>query len=111
MAPGLACHVTPLSIDVVSSDEGPVLLHVSGELDWGTVEALQLTIERVLAEGRAVVLDVRHLDFMDSTGLSALLRAKHSASRLTLDFHVEGHHGAVASVMQRTGTLPWLTSP
>jgi anti-sigma B factor antagonist len=103
--------VTPLSIDVVSSDTGPVLLHVSGELDWGTAEALQLTIERVLAEGRAVVLDVRHLEFMDSTGLSALLRAKHSASLLTLDFRVEGHQGAVASVMRRTGTLPWLTPP
>jgi anti-sigma B factor antagonist len=103
--------VTPLSIDVVSSDEGPVLLHVAGELDWGTVEALQLTIERELAKGRAVVLDVRHLDFMDSSGLSALLRAKHSASLLTLDFRVEGHQGAVASVMRRTGTLPWLTAP
>ena len=103
--------MTPLSIDVVTSDEGPVLLHVSGELDWGTVEALQLTIERALTEGRGVVLDVRHLQFMDSTGLSALLRAKHSASRLTLDFRVEGHQGAVASVMARTGTLPWLTSP
>jgi anti-anti-sigma factor len=103
--------MTPLSIDVVSSDEGPVLLLVSGELDWGTVEALQLTIERELAKGRGVVLDVRHLVFMDSTGLSALLRAKHNASRLTLDFRVEGHQGAVASVMERTGTLPWLTTP
>ena len=111
MAPGLACHVTPLSIDVVSSDEGPVLLRVAGELDWGTAEALQLTIERELAEGRAVVLDVRHLEFMDSTGLSALLRAKHNASLLTLDFRVEGHRGAVAHVMQRTGTLPWPTAP
>ena len=103
--------MTPLSIDVVSSDNGPVLLHVSGELDGGTVEALQLTIERLLFEGRAVVLDVRHLEFMDSTGLSALLRAKHSASLLTLDFRVEGHQGTVASVMRRTGTLPWLTAP
>ena len=88
-----------------------MLLHVAGELDWGTVEALQLTIERVLAEGRAVVLDVRHLEFMDSSGLSALLRAKHGASLLTLEFRVEGHHGAVASVMKRTGTLTWLTAP
>ena len=48
---------------------------------------------------------------MDSTGLSALLRAKHNASLLTLDFRVEGHRGAVAHVMQRTGTLPWLTAP
>ena len=80
--------MTALSIDVVSSDKGPVLLHVAGELDWGTVETLQLTIERELAKGRAVVLDVRHLEFMDSTGLSALVRAKHSASLLTLDFRV-----------------------
>ena len=56
-----------LTIDVVSSDEGPVLLRVGGELDWGTAEGLRLRIERLLAGGRSVVLDVRQIEFIDST--------------------------------------------
>jgi anti-anti-sigma factor len=104
-----SARVSSLHIDVVSSDEGPVLLRLSGELDWGSAEALRLTIEHAFAEGRSVVLDVGHLHLMDSTGLGALLRAKHHALLSTLDFRVEGHHGAVASVMSRTGTLAWLT--
>jgi anti-anti-sigma factor len=101
--------VPPLNIDVVSSDEGPVMLRLSGDLDWGSADALQRLIERAFADGRSVVLDVGHLQFMDSTGLGALLRAKHSALLSTLEFRVEGHHGAVASVMERTGTLSWLS--
>jgi anti-anti-sigma factor len=72
---------------------------------------LQLKIERLLAGGRSVVLDVRRLEFIDSTGLSVMLKAKHSASMATIDFHVEGHRGSVADVMARTGTLRWLTTP
>ena len=100
-----------LTIDVVSSDEGPILLRVGGELDWGTAQSLQQAIERHLAEGHSVVLDVRQLEFIDSTGLSVLLKAKHRASRLTIDFRVGGHRGPVTDVMTRTGTLLWLTSP
>jgi anti-sigma B factor antagonist len=103
--------VPALTIDAVSSDQGPVLLRVGGELDWGTTEALQSTIERLLAEGRSIVLDVRRLEFMDSSGLSALLKAKHRASMLMIDFRVAGHHGPAADLMARTGTLPFLTGP
>jgi anti-anti-sigma factor len=103
--------VPALTIDVASSAEGPVLLRVGGELDWGTAEELRLTIEGLLAGGRSVVLDVRQLEFIDSTGLAVMLKAKCSASLATIDFRVEGHRGPVADVMARTGTLQWLTSP
>jgi anti-sigma B factor antagonist len=103
--------VSTLQVDFVSSDDSPVLLRVTGQLDLGTVEAFHSTIERALAYGNAVVLDVRGLEFMDSTGLSALLKAKRTAASRTLEFRIEGERGAVARVLKRTGTLAFLAAP
>jgi anti-anti-sigma factor len=56
------------------------VIAVSGELDLATSPTLEESLERVF-ESRApvVVLDLRELDFMDSTGLSVLIRAHQTA--------------------------------
>jgi anti-anti-sigma factor len=66
--------VTDLDFDLnVARDErGTCRLTLRGELDLGTAEQL----ERALADaGDDVVLDLRGLTFMDSTGVRALLQA------------------------------------
>lgn len=53
---------------------------VSGELDLASSPALQEELDRAAESGAGlVIIDLRELDFMDSTGLSVLVRAHQRA--------------------------------
>ncbi len=90
-------------LDVVRDDHGNSRLTLRGELDLATVPRL----EQALAEaGDDVVLDLRGLTFMDSTGVRVLLEA------------AEGHgpglrmiapeRGEVRVTIEETGIAPLL---
>ena len=52
------------------------LFAVSGELDISTAPELEQALEQIsLDQCKLVVVDLRDLEFMDSTGLSTLVRA------------------------------------
>jgi anti-anti-sigma factor len=51
------------------------VVHLSGELDLGTVGQLEAALTPMIAQGGPVTLQVSGLDFMDSTGLHALVKA------------------------------------
>lgn len=52
------------------------IIAVSGELDLASSPALQEELDRVAtSDSQLVIVDLRGLDFMDSTGLSVLVRA------------------------------------
>jgi anti-anti-sigma factor len=52
------------------------VIAVSGELDLASSPALQEELDRVAAsDSNMLIIDLRELDFMDSTGLSVLVRA------------------------------------
>lgn len=56
------------------------VIAVSGELDIASSAALDETLAHVIeSDGELVVLDLRELEFMDSTGLSVLVRAHQRA--------------------------------
>jgi anti-sigma B factor antagonist len=58
-------------------DDGAVVLAVSGELDLASSPALEDALEIVYeSECSLVVMDLRALEFMDSTGLSVLVKAQ-----------------------------------
>jgi anti-anti-sigma factor len=61
----------------VTSKGGATVVRVHGELDLATSPGLEQELER-LAEDHAplLIVDLAELDFMDSTGLSVLVRAQ-----------------------------------
>jgi anti-anti-sigma factor len=64
----------------VRNAEGTSVISVSGELDLASSPALEEELERVAqSETQLVVVDLRNLEFMDSTGLSVLVRAHQRA--------------------------------
>ena len=67
----------------VSSEGERVVLRLDGELDLASVPALEQAVEEAPLDGATeVVLDLRGLEFIDSTGLRAiLLQDKRSAER------------------------------
>jgi len=64
----------------VQSQGRAIVLSVSGELDLASSPALQEELQRAAAsDSDLLIIDLRELDFMDSTGLSVLVRAHQRA--------------------------------
>ena len=69
------------AVDHVPGDAGEVRLRVSGELDLQTAPQLTDELQMRLRDGQRVVVDLRDVSFMDSTGLSAIVGAIKDAKR------------------------------
>ena len=66
----------------VRDDSGAAVIVVGGELDLASSPVLQHAIESAFqSDAEVLVLDLRELEFMDSTGLSVLVKAHHAAQR------------------------------
>jgi anti-anti-sigma factor len=49
-------------------------MRLAGELDLSSTPVLEQRLREALDSGRQLVVDLRNLDFMDSTGLTLLVR-------------------------------------
>jgi anti-sigma B factor antagonist len=64
----------------VSNHGRAAVVAVSGELDLASSPALQEELDRLASsDTELLIIDLRELDFMDSTGLSVLVRAHQRA--------------------------------
>jgi len=71
----------------VKTDGSRSVLALRGELDLASAPALDEELERVEAAGaKQVIIDLRDLEFMDSTGLSVLVRAHQRAEKAGMRF-------------------------
>jgi anti-sigma B factor antagonist len=72
----------------VGDSDGRLVVTVRGELDLATAPQLEEALLPPLREGGQAVLDLRPLDFMDSTGVrvivAAHLAAQESGGRLAI---------------------------
>jgi anti-sigma B factor antagonist len=65
---------TPFAVDV-RPDGGRTIVTPEGELDLATVDQLARSLQGAVDRGAGtIVLDLRRLEFIDSTGLSLLLQ-------------------------------------
>lgn len=64
------------------------MLVLEGELDVASAPELGREIDRADHQGSRLVMDLRRLSFMDSTGLRALVAASDSAEAAGRDFVV-----------------------
>ncbi|HEY1689164.1 MAG TPA: STAS domain-containing protein [Solirubrobacteraceae bacterium] len=77
-----------LRIDV-RQEQDRAILALSGEFDLVGVPALQREIETAeTGAAKAIVLDLEELQFMDSTGLRAILSARERAQERGQEFAV-----------------------
>jgi len=92
------------SVDIAQRDGG-IEVALAGEIDLSTVEELQERLETALEEDPGlIVLDLRQVSFLDSSGLRVILRLnkrqEEGGGRLVL---VRGGR-RVARVLEVTGT-------
>jgi anti-anti-sigma factor len=93
-----------LQIDRVAGTDGTLLLHLRGELDFDSAGRLKRVLADVPDGVMTIVLELRGLEFMDSSGLAALIAARIEAARAHRSFRVTGAAGSVRMLLDRTAT-------
>ena len=110
----LSQHVEPFSCSVTPEGDH-VVVAPRGELDMATVGALEQELKSVREAGHpAIVLDLRGLSFMDSSGLHLVMRWAADASRDGFKFELEPGPAPVQRIFEMAAlneTLPWRSEP
>jgi len=97
-----------LDIDV-TRDTDRVVLSLDGELDMATAPRLQSAIDELaLTAMPAMVLDLRELQFIDSTGLRVILAALQSARDRGQEFAITRGSPQVERLLSITGVTEHL---
>jgi len=85
------------------SDGARTVVEAHGELDLATVPAVEGEVQELRARGaRRIVLDLREVTFMDSSGLSLLLRLDAEARSNGLTFAIVEGEGPVRRLLELT---------
>jgi anti-anti-sigma factor len=94
----------------VLSEKGATILAVSGELDLASSPALEEELERASDAGvELLILDLRDLEFMDSTGLSVVLKASQRAQDGGQRFRLVKGSQQVQRLLNLTGVAERMT--
>ena len=94
----------------VHKEAGATVLQLSGELDIAAAPTLEEQLASVFADGpNMLVVDLRRLEFIDSTGLSVLVKANQRAEDGGLRFGLAGGGTQVRRLLSLTGIADRVT--
>jgi anti-sigma B factor antagonist len=100
---------SPFAVHVASSGEHEVQISVQGELDLVSASELEHALKRELLAGNDVLLDLSRIDFIDSTGLKAIVASVRMAKgvnrKLKLRPELPSH---ARRLMEIVGLLPFI---
>jgi anti-sigma B factor antagonist len=103
----------PSNFELEVEDDGALLvLRLRGELDLATVPTVEATVDRHGAGRQALVVDLRELDFMDSSGVRLMLQLRDRHDGTEVAFVAPGER--VGRLLDMTGVrskLTWVTEP
>ena len=91
------------AVEVGEPAGGVRTLRPTGELDIATAPELERVLERPRAAGDRVVLDLAELEFIDSTGLRVIVRARRGRATRALGAAAAPRAAAVRRVFDISG--------
>jgi anti-anti-sigma factor len=83
--------------------DGAIRVAVAGEVDLAVAGALREVLKRALAEGASVIVDLRELVFMDSSGIHALADADQRAREFGKRLVIAHPAPSVLRILELTG--------
>jgi anti-sigma B factor antagonist len=92
--------LSDFAFDVVD-DAGVRVMSLHGQLDLVNAERVRDAI--VQMDGSLVVVDLQGLQFLDSSGIAALLQARRRVTESGRGFQMRGAHGIVLRALEVTG--------
>jgi anti-sigma B factor antagonist len=84
-------------------ENGVAVVVPEGDIDLRTAEAVRTELQAARAEAQRVVLDLRQVPFMDSSGIRLLVEAQHAADRDAFSFAVVPGPRAVQRLFELAG--------
>lgn len=93
---------TPFAVDVNVVDD-VAQIGATGELDIATAPQLESAISEAVSGGRAVALDLSGIEFIDSTGLRALVSGRGQARDAGTGFSLSATSTSVDRLLRVTG--------
>jgi anti-sigma B factor antagonist len=95
-------------------EAGVAVVAPEGEIDLRTADAVRAELDAGRAEAPCLVLDLREVTFMDSSGIRLLIEAQLTAERDGFDFAVVRGPGQVQRLFELAGLegrLPIVDDP
>ncbi len=83
-------------------DTNSLLFCLCGELDASSVPVFLADAQKVIEQSRPVVMDVHLLEYVDSTGIAAMLSAKNALESAGNPMFLVGCHGLLTRILQIT---------
>jgi|tagenome__1003787_1003787.scaffolds.fasta_scaffold19118138_2 anti-sigma B factor antagonist len=95
----------PATIHTQRSNDGTVVVEVHGEVDLGCADRLRRVLVDAANQLRPVriVVDLRHVTFIDSTGIGALVAGTNTARSIGVGFVVRNPSAFVVTQLRQTG--------
>lgn len=95
-------HVRDNGIDVVSFE---------GEMTIYDIEALSGEFLPILAQTKELVIDLKNVTEIDSSGAQLLMLARKECLRIEKPFSLINHSSAVVKLFEVLGLLSWFNDP
>lgn len=96
-----------LQVDVDTSSADDIVITLTGSLDLASRGQLTKAASAAVtgADGRAVVLDLAGLTFLDSTGIGALVETAGQAEDAGVAFRLRNPSARVTRILELTGMI------
>jgi anti-sigma B factor antagonist len=100
-----------LSVEVRTGLAGALVIVVGGELQQSTSELLRQAVKEALTDRPAgLVIDLALVTFIDSSGLSALVAARHAGDRVGCRVSLSGVGPVLRRTLHTTGLTDYLNA-
>jgi anti-anti-sigma factor len=100
-----------ISVEVQTRPAGEVVIVAQGELQQSTVPQFRQAVTEALATGAdRLVIDLSQITFIDSSGLSALVGARHAGDRAACRISLAGVSPALRRTLNTTGLTDYLNA-
>jgi anti-sigma B factor antagonist len=97
-----------LRVDL-APDRERVTVHVAGEIDLATADDLERPLVELLDSGfEQVILDLREVTFMDSSGIRVLIGGHQHAERLGATLSIEVGASPIRQTLELSGAIDYL---
>ncbi len=98
-----------MQLSVTTEDSGVVVIRIAGEMDMYNAHQLKDTVTQQLEGGsKRLAVDLSGLEYIDSSGIGALLYTFTQAKNRQCVVQFAGAHGPVHKVISLTGLLGFL---
>jgi anti-sigma B factor antagonist len=101
-----------MTISVATQWDGrAAAIAVAGEVDLASMPSVDAAVEAAVCapDVASVVVDLSQVTFLDSSGISGLLRGRRLADEHGVTYTVGGAHGLVLDVLELTGVWAHLS--